>query len=67
MLLLYKTNVVGTGKAFISLGKCIIEVCQFITERRNIYQNIRALMRDIGLCYTKASKRHVGQSPEKRR
>ncbi|CAD7078607.1 unnamed protein product [Hermetia illucens] len=40
-----------------------MELCEFIKERRNIHQNIRAMIRGIRLTYGKAQDERVGKSP----
>ncbi|CAD7084862.1 unnamed protein product [Hermetia illucens] len=50
-----------SGAAFTALGKKIMELCEFIKERRNIHQNIRAMIRGIRLTYGKAQVERIGK------
>ncbi|CAD7081211.1 unnamed protein product [Hermetia illucens] len=51
-----------TGMAFVTLGERINELCEFIKERRNIHQNIRALIRGIKLSYIRVLEEKNSQA-----
>lgn len=54
------------GATFAALGEKIMELCEFIKDRKNIHQNIRAMISCIRMTYGRDQKEKGACKPEKK-